>query len=181
MMRVVFLLLLLCFTAMSLPAQQGGMMPRWEVEALAKTLQTHAGEVKQLLEDVRPKEWIQDGAPHAYVEQYDKLLKELSNLDLSAQALERNPESLSRVVDTFLWLERVHSLVDSIVEGTRRYQTGPYAHLLAAARDRNAAAEQELKQYMQQLAVAIEERLDIAHSEAQRCRGLLARQPRGGD
>jgi hypothetical protein len=157
-----------------------GMLPRWEVEEMAKSLQEHAASLEQLLEQVRPKEWSQKGASAAYEEQYDMLRSELSNVSLSAQNLGRNPEKISVVVDTFLWLDRSGSMLQSMTDGVERYQNAALAALLRSAIARGQGAQEKLKEYMRELAVDREAQLEIAHSEAQRCReSLVKRRPRG--
>ncbi len=169
---------LLCGGFGCLTAQNEGMLPRWEVVELSKKLAANVDQTKTVLDQVRPKDWIQNGAPAAYVDQYASLQTDLQNLQLSAAALGRNPEKLSVVVDTFLWLDRVSSMVGSMAGGVRSYQNAPVADLLDTARVKSDAALEVLKEYMRQVAVAQEAAMDIANSEAQRCRQRLASQPR---
>jgi hypothetical protein len=51
------------------------------------------------------------------------------------------------------------------------------ADLLDSAGGVNAGAIESLKDYMRDLAIAAEEEMEIAHSEAQRCRVELMRAP----
>jgi hypothetical protein len=168
----------LCGGLCSLTAQSEGMLPRWEVIELSKNLTANVAQTKTVLDQVRPKEWVQNGAPAAYVDQYESLRTDLSNLQLSAEALGRNPDKLSIVIDTFLWLDRVSSMVGSMSGGVRSYQNAPVADLLDTARRKGDAALDVLKEYMRQVAVAQEADMEIANSEAQRCRQRLASQPR---
>jgi hypothetical protein len=162
----------------SLAAQDEGLMPQWEVVELTKQLVEHTDNIRTILDQVRPKEWIQDGAPEAYVSQYETLQTELNNVILSAEALGRKPETLSLTVHTFLWLDRVNSMLDSMADGVRRYQNPSVAELLIAARNGNQGAELGLKDYMRQLADQWQIRMEIANDEAQRCRETLVKQPR---
>ncbi len=161
-----------------LSAADAGIQPSWEVSELAAEIAERAEGVRRVLEQIRPKEWIQDGAPAAYVDQYDVLGRDLENLVLSAQALGRDPEKLSYVVDTFLWLDRFNSMTTSMAAGVRRYQSGAIADLMESSAGRNSAAIESLKEYMRQLAVVSEQRMQTAHEEAQRCRGELMQRPR---
>lgn len=154
------------------------MIPTWEVVEIAEKLQTHVGGVQQILEKVRPKEWLQDGAPAAYVDQYDNLQKDLDYLNRSAQALGHNPEKLTVVIDTFLWLDRLHSMLGSMTSGVRKYQSNPIADLLDSAGSRNTESIEQLKGYMRQLASSTEAEMSIAHEEAQRCRSEIVNKPR---
>ena len=159
-------------------AQQGGVIPRWEIIEVAQRLDENAKDIRTILSQVRPEEWVQEGAPDAYVGQHDTLRSDLSNLALSAQAMQRKPETLSVAIDTFLWLDRVRSMLRSLTAAVRKYQNPALGELLASAGNRAANHEETLKGYLRQLAVEREAELEISHSEAQRCRETLARQPR---
>lgn len=164
-----------CLTA------QEGTVPRWEIIEVAESLSENARHIQTILGKVRPKEWIQDGAPQGYVDQYATLQADIKNLALSAQGLAREPEKLSTTINTFLWLDRVGSMVSSLAAGVREYQNAAVADLLTTARDRTTAAEDKLKEYMKQRAVDQEAELEIADREAQRCRGDLLKQPPSRD
>ena len=165
----------------SMPAAAQELLPRWEVLEMAEVLVQHSKQLEDLLLRVRPKEWIQDGAPQAFVTQHEELIQDIANLSLSAQDVQRNPEKLSSVVDTYLWLDRLDSMITSIAQGARKYQNPAVADLLIAAKDRNSGQSEGLKTYLRQLVIASEMQMEIAHSEAQRCRGELAARPRGRD
>lgn len=175
MNRVAIIVLLLSVAVFPSAAQE--LLPRWEAIEMAKGVDLHANEMKALIEQVRPKEWIQDGAPQAFVTQHEELLRDMDSLSLSAQDMMRNPEGLISVVDTFLWVDRMGSMISSLEQGVRKYQNAAVAELLVAAQDRNTSESGKLKGYLRQLAVAHEAELEIADSEAQRCRAELARQP----
>jgi len=168
----------LCGAFCCVSAQSEGMLPRWEVMELSKNLVANVEQTRTVLDEIRPKEWLQDGAPAAYIDQHESLQTDLQNLKLSAEAMGRAPEKLSSVIDTFLWLDRVSSMVGSIAGGVRSYQSGPVADLLDTSRGKADATMAVLKEYMRQVAVQQEESMEIAHAEAQRCRGQLAIQPR---
>lgn len=174
--------LLAAVMALALPAigsaQDEGMIPRWEVESMTEDIVKNVASGQKLLLELRPEEWIQDGAPAAYVEQLATLQSNLENTVRAAEALGRNPERLSYAVDTFLWLDRSDSLLSSMIGGVRKYYNSVIADLLDAARGRNNANIANLKTYMRQLSVEIETSMAIAHSEAQRCRAAITNQPR---
>ena len=95
--------------------------------------------------------------------------------------MQRKPEKLSAVVDTYLWLDRLDSMIASVAQGARKYQNAAVADLLIAAKDHNAGQGEGLKTYLRQLVIAREAEMEIAHSEAQRCRGELAARPRASN
>ena len=157
-------------------APDDGMLPSWEVVEIAQTIEGATGDVKRVLESVDLAQW-KSGA-EVYSQQIVSLESELENLTLSAQALGRRPEKLSVVVDTFLWLDRSSSMIGSLSQGVRRYQSAALADLLDSAQGESLGAIHQLKGYMRQLAVAAESEMAIANDEAQRCRAQLMRAPR---
>lgn len=171
MKRLAALAVLLLGLIPAAVCQEGGILPRWEVVELAEGLEEQAAKVKTLLGNVDPSKW--EGAAPAYVQQLESIDRDLDNLTLSSQALARKPETLSVVVDTFLWLDRVQSMMGSMTDGVRRYQSSALADLMESSRGKHVKALEDLKEYMRQLAVASEDRLAIAHQEAQRCRAQL--------
>ena len=158
-------------------AQGDGMLPRWQVEDLAGALVRNAETATKLVIALKPREWVQDGAPASYVEQHATLLDEMEQVKLSAQALGREPERLSYAVDTFLWLDRTDVLLASLAGGVRRYYNSAVADLLDSARNRNTDGIATIKGYLRQLAIHVEQSMKVAHAEAQRCRSQVATQP----
>lgn len=177
-MRLLALVLLAFVPAGLLPAQEDvGMMPSWEVAAIAENLEAQVGKAEQVLNGIKPEEWSQAGAA-AYSVQRNNLITELGHLRHSAQAMARTPESLPVVVDTFIWIDRTNSMMASMTDGVRRYQSAAVADLLESARGQASGAGEKLKEYMRQLAVSVETQMQIAHEEAQRCRTDLVTRPR---
>ena len=171
-------LLVFALGSATLSAQDAGTIPTWEVKEISVKIEEQVAAVRQIMQSVRPKEWVQGGANEAYIDQHAALLADLANAELSAQALGRDPEKLTYAVDTFLWLDRVYSTLRSLTAGVRRYQSVAVADLLEAASGRNSGSMADLKEYMRQLAKVAEDRLEIAHDEAQRCRAQLVNAPR---
>lgn len=157
--------------------QNEGMIPRWQVEELAVSVQGTLETAAKLAAKLRPAEWSAEGASAAYVDQHATLLNELELAKLSVGALGREPDRLTYALDAFLWLERTDSLLGSVAAGVRRYHNSAIADLLDAARNRNTDGMATVKEYMRQLADHVEQSMEVAHAEAQRCRGQLAAQP----
>lgn len=176
-MKVLVAILLTAWFAALLPAQEDqGMLPSWEVAAIAQDLGEQVDQVEQTLAGVQPTTWAQAG--EAYAGQRDTLATELGYLKNSAAAMARRPESLPIVVDTFLWIDRANSMMVSITDGVRRYQDATVADVLESSRGQFSGTAEKLKEYMRQLAVSAEMKMDIAHEEAQRCRTEMLTRPR---
>ena len=168
--------LLLAFLAAA-SAQQEGMIPRWQVEEFTRGIVENAETAESIVAALQPEEWIRDGAPEEYVQQHRTLLNEMEQVKLAAQALGREPERLTYAVDTFLWLDRADALLASVTAGVRRYYNSAVADLLDSARNRNADGIATVKAYMRQVAAHVEQSMQVAHREAQRCREEIVDRP----
>ena len=177
-MRLHYIFTLIVSLAGTARAQQEGMIPRWQVEELAQSVVRNMGTASKIVTQLQPREWVQAGAPKAYTEQHQVLLGEMEQVRLAALALGREPERLTYALDTFLWLDRVDSLMGSMAAGVRQYYSPAVAELLDSARNRNAGNIATVKQYMRQLAEHVEGVMRVAHREAQRCReDIVSSQP----
>lgn len=152
-------------------------MPDWEVREAAAALEKHTKVIEGLLNQLRPEEWVAQGASQLYVEQAKQAKQFNSYLTQQAQTLAREPDKLTVVLDTFFRLDHVQALLDSVTAGTRRYQNPALADLLFSAISQNSTTREKLKEYTQQLAADREKEWEIANREAQRCRASLAKRP----
>ena len=153
------------------------MLPRWQVAELTQGIVQNVESVAKLVVALEPREWVRAGAPDVYVEQRQTLLTEMEQAKLAALALGREPERLTYAVDTFLWLDRVDALLSSVSAGVRQYYNGAVADLLDSARNRNMDGIATIKLYMRQVAAHVEESMQVAHREAQRCREQIITRP----
>ena len=156
------------------------MLPRWQVEELSEGIVENVVTTERIVTALRPRVWIAKGAPEVYERQHGMLLAEIENVKLAAQALGRQPERLTYAMDVFLWLDRVEALMGSVSGAVRRYHNPAIADLLDSARNRNADWTMTIKQYARQLAAHVEQSMEVAHREAQRCRSeIISRPPEG--
>jgi len=160
-----------------LAAQPAGILPDWEIQKSAESLEKHTAAIESLLSQLRPQEWISQGAPEAYVEQWKQTRQFNSYLTTQARLLARDPAKLSVALDAFLRVDHLQSLLESVAAGVRRYQNAALADLLSSAMSQNSATRELLKDYTRQLVVEREKEWEIANREAQRCRASLAKKP----
>jgi hypothetical protein len=172
MMRAFALLLLL---PPLVAAQPGGIIPEWEVRDEAVKLEKQAAIIEDLLSKLKPEEWVSQGAPALYVEQWKQASQFNSYVALAAGHLQRHPGRLSTVLDAFVQVDHTQSLLQSIAAGVQTYQNPGLAQLLYSAISQNSTIRETLKEYMRQLAVEREKEWEIANQEAQRCRVLLSK------
>jgi hypothetical protein len=173
MKRALALLVLLAGT---LAAQSEGVMPVWEVRDAGIALEKHLQVVSGLLEQYHPDQWVAAGAPAIYVDQVKQARQYNTYVGQQAQALSREPEKLSVVLDVVFRLDHLNSLLESVTQGLRLHQNPGIADLMNAAISRNSTTREQLKQYAYQLTLDREKEWQIANSEAQRCRSAVSKQ-----
>jgi len=159
-----------------LPAQVG-LTPEWEIRKTIDSIKSQSQAVLPVLEQVKPGQWIEQGAPSAYQEQAESIRKEIGYLNQTADSLSQRPDSMKITLETYLRLQSLQSMLNSLTEGVRRYQNPALADLLQGIIGESGAAESRLREYLVELVSTKEDELRIADSEAQRCRGMLIRQP----
>lgn len=177
MRRLIFRLVFLVLIPFLAAAQTSGVMPDWEVREAAAALEKHTKVVEGLLNQLKPEDWVAQGAPQLYVEQLKQAKLYNSYLTRQAAMLSAQPDKLSVALDVLFRLDSLHSLLESLTDGTRRHQNPDLADLLASAMSQNSATRERLREYTRELAVEREKEWQIANEEAQRCRGTLATRP----
>lgn len=158
-------------------AQQAGLPPEWEVRETLSALTTQAKRLQPILEQVNPQQWLDQGAPDAYIEQWKAVRNEIGYLERTAAEMSEQPERITLALEAFLRLQSVEEMMQSMMEGVRRYQNPALADLLQGVMNENADNSQNLRQYLVELVAAREAEFKIADKEAQRCRGELIRRP----
>jgi hypothetical protein len=173
-----FLLPVLLSLALPALAQTGnaGVATPWDTTPMIASLSAQAARLKPILDQLTPKEWVQRGAPDAYIAQWKGAEDELGFLGDSAKALEKQPERLTLALDTYFRLQSLELRLNSLVEGVRNYQNPAVGDLLIGVAAENSANRDKLRQYITDLAVTKEQEFEIADKEAQRCRGMLSKQ-----
>jgi hypothetical protein len=174
-MRILFSLMI-CVAMPALTHAQGNAEP-WDVSRAAKDLSAQAERLKPLLDQLAPEQWQAKGAPAAYITQRRSAQDELGYMMRAAANLSRQPEMLTVALETYFRLQAVESQVTSLVEGVRRYQNPAVGDLIVSVMAANSANRDQLRQYITELAQTRDQEFQIADKEAQRCRGMLMRQP----
>ena len=157
-------------------AQTTGVATPWDTTPMIASLSAQAARLKPILDQLTPIEWVQKGAPDAYIAQWKGAEAELGFLGDSAKALEKQPERLTLALDTYFRLQSLELRLNSLVEGVRNYQNPAVGDLLIGVAAENSANRDKLRQYITDLAVTKEQEFEIADKEAQRCRGVLSKQ-----
>lgn len=139
---------------------------RESIQAMAKRL----AEVKPILEQLKPQEWVNKGAPEAYVQQLASTHEELRGVEWALENLASKPERLGFALDAYFRVQSFRLKVSSVADGVRRYQNPAIAELMDAYLSDSSGSQIQLQQYLKELADLKEAELDVMAQEAQRCR-----------
>jgi hypothetical protein len=169
---------LLVLTFLPAAAQNGALTPEWEVKKILEAITAQAQRLTPLLEQVRTQEWLAKGAPEAYVSQQKQVRDEIGYLVRQSSELSGNPSRMTLTLETFLRLQALEQMMDSLSRGIRAYQNPALGDLLQSVMSENSESRAKLRDYLVELIAAKEDELRIADQEAQRCRGVLIRQPK---
>jgi hypothetical protein len=132
---------------------------------------------KPLTPQIQPEGWVAKGASPTYVTQWKTAQNELNYFLGSVAALAKKPERMPLALDAYFRMQALDSTLGSVIEGIRKYQSPSLADQVQAALNENSVNRDRLRQYVQDLAVQKEQEFQVADREAQRCRGMLLRQP----
>ncbi len=163
--------------AFAASAQNSGVQAEWDISKTIDSLSTTAKRLKPMLDQLMPEEWVKRGAPDAYVAQWKGAQAELGYLVDSAKSLQAQPERLTLALDTYFRMQALEMRLTSLVEGVRNYQNPAVGDLLFGVLAENSTNRDKLRQYITDLAATKEQEFRIVDQEAQRCRGVLSRQP----
>src|SRR5690348_15881322 len=134
-----------------------------------------AQRLKPILDQLTPPDWVKDGAPPTYVDQWKNARQELGTLSNTLQALSMAPERMPLALDAYFRLQDIESRLSSLTEGVRKYQNPAVGELLAGVIAENAANRDRLRQYITDLAAQKEQEFSVVDKEAQRCRTTVNR------
>ena len=170
--------LLLVLTAATLAhAQAPSVTAEWDITNTIAALSSQAERLRPILSQLNPQDWVSRGAPEAYVSQWRNSQQELAYLVESSTALEKQPERLTVALDAYFRVQALESRLTSLVDGVRNYQNPALGDLLVGVLAENSNNRDRLRNYIADLAQQKEQEFDVVDKEAQRCRGVLNRQP----
>ena len=174
-MRTLSLFLLLSFLAHGqTPAPS--IPNSWDIAPILADFGEKSGRLKPLLDELMPQEWVAKGAPDTYVTELASAKKELDYFAQATKLFEQTPDKLTLALDAYFRWESMHSRLDTLREGARRYQDPALADLLEGVFGVNASNQDKLRRFIADLAVQREEEFGVVSQEAQRCRTSLNRQ-----
>ncbi len=154
-----------------------GLEPTWDMAAVMDQLGKDTARLEPLLEQVDAAAWTRKGASDTYVAQLQSCKDQARAIITEAAVLARNPEKLSIALQLYFRFEGMETMLTSLEEAARRYQTAQIAQNLEIAFAQGAANRDRLRNYLVNLAADRERQFEIMDQEAQRCRGMLMTPP----
>jgi hypothetical protein len=163
-------------SAAKAPPPQGLQAP-WDLRQMLAALNAQNEKMKPLLDAMHPRQWLDNGAPSAYVSQYQDARTQMDNVIISVKNLGAQPESLSAALDTYFRMESLEISVRSVYDCVRKYGDRPAADQLNQLLAQNFDNRRKFRDYLRDLSTQRETECKVADEEAQRCRGMISREP----
>jgi hypothetical protein len=167
----------ICFPACARVQAEGVEAP-WDARKIVDAVVKNDEQLRPLLAVLNPQEWYEKkGAASAYVLQWQTAQRQLSDVEVTAKLVSQRPDSLPGVLDLYFRLEALETSARSVNDGAKKYAERSTADALAKLVAGNFDARQRLREYIRNLSADLEQNYKIADGEAQRCRGMISREP----
>jgi hypothetical protein len=153
-----------------------GLPPDWDIRPILLEMSSHAGRLLPVLEQIDARSWIARGASETYAAQLQSSKEQARAIEGAAKALAANPEKLSAGLELYFRVHGLDNQLRSLEDGLRRYQNPAAAEMLAGLAAENGANRERFQSYIVALTAEREQQFAVMDAEAQRCRGILARQ-----
>ena len=157
----------------SSPEAAAGLETPWSIAPVIQELGAHAGRILDSLNRIDTKAWEQKGASETYSEQVQSCKVQAKAFTDGAKTLAANPEQLSRSIQLFFRLQSLETILGSVEEAMRKYQSPADAEALTSLEGEASRNRDRFQRYIVDLASDREHQLKITDEEAQRCRALL--------
>jgi hypothetical protein len=148
-----------------------------QVLDIFNSMSRHAARIEPMLKQLQPADWVAKGAPDAYVAQWNSALVEIQAVQNDMASLVQHPDHMTEGMKALFRVESSHQILSSLMGGVRRYQNPALADLIESVAAEDHSDIERLERYLLDLAGAKEQQLEVVDQEAQRCRGILSRQP----
>jgi hypothetical protein len=166
-----------CFAQPPAPAVNGIDAP-WGVRKILDDLVADNEKLRSVFGALNPQDWYsKKGAPSAYIQQLQMAQRQLSDVVISSKLLAQRTESLPLALDNYFRLEALTVTARSLGEGASRYGDRRTADQLNTLIARSFTTREHFRDYIQDLSKTQEQNFRVADEEAQRCRGMISRQP----
>ncbi len=155
------------------PPPAAGLESDWEMAAVLQEMSTHANSLLPVLDRADAKSWMEKGAPETYARQLQFCKDQVRTLADDVKALALDPETLPAALTVVFREQGLETMLGSVAEAMRKYQSADAAQELIALTAEGGAARDRLQRYVVELAAEREKEYTVMDREAQRCRGIL--------
>lgn len=155
-----------------------GLETPWNVQKTIADLQKDSTQLQPLLQQISPQRWSdQKGAPTTYIVQWQSAQQQLNDVMTVTKQFAQKTESLSAALDVYFRLEALETTERALAEGAQKYDTRAVSNQLDMMIAHHFDNRQRLRDYLRDLADTTEQNFKVADSEAQRCRGMISKEP----
>ena len=156
----------------------GGIESAWSVKDILDDLLKDNEKLEPLLAQMNPQDWAaRKGASTAYIQQWQEAHQQLKDVIAVSKQLSQKTESLPLALDDYFRLEALEVTSRSLQEATSRYGDRFTADQMNGLIARNFSRRERFRDYIRDLANSQEQNFKLADEEAQRCRGMISREP----
>lgn len=190
MTRAILLLLVCAFAWRGLARQQpapanqqaqtagSGLENPWDVRVIIAAIDKDAAKLRPLFGQLNPQQWYdQKGAPTTYILQLQTAQRQINDVNITTKMLSAKTEDLALALDEYFRLEALDISARSLAEGARKYGPRGQADQLDALIASNFSNRERFREYLKDLAASTQQNFKIADEEAQRCRGIISKEP----
>jgi hypothetical protein len=158
--------------------RQDGLESAWTLRTILDEIVKDNQKLEPLLAQMNPQEWVsKKGASDVYVQQWQVARTQLSDVMAASKLLAQRTESLPVALDAYFRLEALEVTSRSLQEAVSRYGDRFTADQMNGLIARNFSRRQRFRDYIRDLASTSETNFKLADEEAQRCRGIISREP----
>jgi hypothetical protein len=173
-------LLLVVLVPLALCAQQADSpdpISEDQIKAALAGVSQHAARIEPMLRQLNPPDWVAKGAPQTYVTQWNAALSQIQSIQLDMTNLSQHPDRMPEGLKALYRIGSYHQGLRSLMGALRRYQNPALADLIESVAAEDQSDVDRMQQYLLELASDKERQFNVVNTEAQRCRGILSKQP----
>jgi uncharacterized protein YllA (UPF0747 family) len=148
-----------------------------QITGMFNRLSQHALRLEPMLEQVRAGDWVSKGAPETYVTQLGSARQQIQAIETDLADLAQHPDHMQDCLKALFRIQGFHRSLDSLMEGLRKYQNPALADLIQSVAAEDQADQEQLQNYIVELANQKEQEYLVVDREAQRCRATISREP----
>jgi hypothetical protein len=160
------------------PPVASGINSPWDVRKILDDLVRDTEKLRPILGMLNPQDWAdRKGASTVYNQQLQTAKTQLRDVLITSQQLAQKTESLSLALDDYFRMEALEVTTRSLEEAARRYADRGTADQLTTLIARNFTNREHFRDYIRDLASTQEQAFKLVDAEAQRCRGIISKDP----